>query len=70
METIYKRDLIAFKGKSLANYRSRQWFARWGWTFLLPAILLFPFRRKNKKTISVLGMLSLSAVTTLAAVHS
>jgi hypothetical protein len=63
MEPIYRRDLIAFKGKSLANYRSRKWFARFGWTFILPAILLFPFRQKNKKTISVLAILSLASIT-------
>ena len=70
METIYKHDLIAFKGTSLASYRSRKWFQKWAWTFILPAILLFPFREKDKKTISIVLAAALSAMLPLAAVHS
>jgi hypothetical protein len=69
-ETIYKTDLDAFKGPSLASYRSRKWFQKWGWTFILPAILLFPFRAKDKKTISIVVAAALSAVLPLATIHS
>jgi hypothetical protein len=68
-ETIYRGDLEAFKGMSLASYRSRKWFQKWGWTFILPAILLFPFRAKDKRTISIVVAAALSAVLPLAAVH-
>jgi len=69
MEPVYKRDLDAFRSRSLSDYRSRNWFQKWGWTFILPAILLFPFRARDKKTISVLAMLSLASIT-LQTIHA
>jgi hypothetical protein len=70
MEEVFKRDLTAFKGLSLASYRSRTCFQKWSWTFILPAILLFPFRAKDKKTISIVVAAALSAVLPLATIHS
>jgi hypothetical protein len=69
-ETIYRCDLATLKGTSLVSYRNRQWFQKWGWTFILPAILLFPFRAKDKKTISIVVAAALSAVLPLATIHS
>jgi len=63
MHEVYKRDLLAFQGNSLKQYRINKFLNRYAWVLKILAIFTIPFRKKNKKVISVLGLLSLSALS-------